>query len=145
MIGYVTTDLPAGSWVNETNLRTCPSHLRWKRFAMNPPFFLRRPRQVIISGLPQCRWQRRHPNILCISERNVAGIARHVAERIKKNCCRAIPNVDDGGHQSWITVAASPLSTRPRRDTHHSTHRPAIPMNETMVIGLGWSSDLNGC
>ena len=143
VIGYVTTDLPAGSWVNETNLRM-PEPPSLEAIRYEPAVLA--PQEALtgyhFQGYRNADGSVGTRNILCISEsvQCVAGIARHVAERIKKELLPRYPNVDDVvaiNHSYGCGVAIdAPAAIIPIRTIQHIARNPNFG-NETMVIGLG--------
>lgn len=143
VIGYTSTDIAKGSWLNETNIvMPEPPALEQIIYEKNDL-----PLQEPLTGYTFRGFRNTNgtvgtKNILCISEsvQCVAGISNFVVNKIKKELLPFYPNVDDVvafSHTYGCGVAIdAPAAIIPIRTIRHIAQNPNFG-DETMVIGLG--------
>ncbi len=143
VIGYVTKDIPQGSWINET-VTKMPAAPDISKYV----FDLKTPKEpeplegYTFEGYRNLDGSVGTRNVLGIttSVQCVAGVLKHVVEKIKKELLSKYPNVDDAvalNHTYGCGVAINaPAAIIPIRTVQNLAKNPNLG-NEVMVIGLG--------
>lgn len=142
-IGYAQQFLPAGSWVNEAHLTlSSPPALSSIQYVPRvlPP---KEPLEgFTFEGYRNPDGRVGTKNILGISTsvQCVAGLAEHVAQKIRRELLPQYPHVDDVvalNHSYGCGIAIdAPAARIPIRTLQHLTHHPNFG-GEVLVLGLG--------
>lgn len=143
VIGYTTTDIKTGSWLNETNIEMPQPPALEEIFYQKAAAPEAEPLAgYTFRGFRNADGTVGTKNILGITEsvQCVAGIANYVVNRIKKELLPLYPNVDDVvalGHNYGCGIAIeAPAAVIPIRTIRHIARNPNFG-DETMIIGLG--------
>jgi galactarate dehydratase len=143
VIGYTSTDIPKGGWLNETNIiMPEPPELENIIYKKTGTSSQEPLTGYTFQGFRNANGTVGTKNILCISEsvQCVAGISNYVVNKIKKELLPLYPNVDDVvafNHTYGCGVAIdAPAAIIPIRTIKHIAQNPNFG-DDTMIIGLG--------
>ncbi len=142
-IGYTNKDVLTGSWLNETNIEMPqPPLLQDIVYSKAVAPALTPLTGYTFQGYKNADGTVGTKNILAITEsvQCVAGIANHVADKIRKELLPLYPNVDDVvafSHSYGCGIAIdAPAAMIPIRTIKHISQNPNFG-DDTMIIGLG--------
>ena len=143
IIGYAKSNIQAGNWINNHNM-TAPKSCSLDELPTEyqGPQHLESITGYTFAGFKNHDGSVGTRNILGISTsvQCVAGMAKHVVQKIKKELLAKYPNVDDVvalEHAYGCGVAIdAPGAEVPQRTLQNLTHHPNLG-GEILIIGLG--------
>ena len=143
VIGYTTTNMAKGSWLNETNIEMprapALNEITYKEVAVPAPAPLT---GYTFQGFRNADGTAGTKNVLVLTEsvQCVAGIANYVTRKIKHELLPLYPNVDDVvafSHSYGCGIAIeAPAALIPIRTIKNISQNPNLG-DDTMIIGLG--------
>lgn len=142
-IGYANRPIPAGAWVNETNISLPqPPDLKNLPFVPMPRPSIEPLEGYTFQGYKNANGSVGTKNVLGIttSVQCVAGVTDFIAQKIKRELLPRFPNVDDVvafNHAYGCGIAIdAPGATIPIRTIRNIAQNPNFG-GEIMIIGLG--------
>ncbi len=143
VIGHAARPIPAGSWVNETNLGMPPPPvLAELALPSAPPIEVAPLEGYSFQGFRNRDGSVGTRNILAITNtvQCVSGVVAHAVDRIRREMLPRFPNVDDVvalDHTYGCGVALdAPGAAVPIRTLHNIARNPNLA-GSTMVVSLG--------
>ena len=143
VIGYTTTDIPQGTWLNETNIvMPQPPDLDDILFESHPVPAIEPLTGYTFQGYRNANGSVGTKNVLgiTISVQCVAGMTNYITTKIKKELLPLYPNVDDVvtfNHTYGCGIAIeAPAALIPIKTIKHIAQNPNFG-DEVMIIGLG--------
>ncbi len=143
VIGYTTTDIPSGAWLNETNIvMPQPPNLEDLVYQPDPA-----PAPEPLTGYTFRGYRNANGTVgtknvlgITISVQCVAGMTNYISAKIKQELLPRYPNVDDVvtfNHSYGCGIAIeAPAAMIPIRTIKHIAQNPNFG-DEVMIIGLG--------
>ncbi|MEZ4904875.1 MAG: SLC13 family permease [Spirosomataceae bacterium] len=142
-IGFTTTDIPRGAWINETNMAMPQPPDLESIVYEKPPHKATKPLTgYTFQGFRNADGSVGTKNVLgiTISVQCVAGMTNYITQKIKKELLPLYPNVDDvvafNHHYGCGIAIDAPAAMVPIKTIRHIAQNPNFG-NEVMIVGLG--------
>ena len=143
VIAHAVEPISKGAWVNETNtILPAPPDLSRGSLVSRPAFASEPLEGYTFQGYRNSDGGAGTKNVLGIttSVQCVAGLAQHVAEKVRRELLPAFPNVDDvvalKHHYGCGIAIDAPAAVIPIRTIRNIARNPNFG-DEVMMIGLG--------
>ena len=143
IIGFTTTDILRGAWLNETNIvMPQPPDLKDIVYEKPPKMGIEPLTGYTFQGFKNADGTVGTKNVLgiTISVQCVAGMTNYITDKIKKELLPLYPNVDDVvtfNHNYGCGIAIeAPAALIPIKTIKHIAQNPNFG-DEVMIIGLG--------